>query len=228
MKSSGNHRFSDDFRGNWSQLIPLNSLNIRSKIWWRGKCNITIYFFFHPNKTSHFESEDFFQITRNASNIYESLLETFFKVFTKWKMSKYGVISGLYFPIFSPNTGKYGPEIIRYLDTFHVVIDLFLPNISILHSLKTWGGFTWVVFREYWLWTLARNKLQWKNGPNNLNKNIETTGIKGAYQQENPKYKIFFQIIRNQIVRRNTTLHIFIWEMIQFCHIINRKDVPFD
>ena len=36
-------------------------------------------------------------------------------------MSKYGVISGLYFPVFSPNTGKYGPEIAPYLDTFDAV-----------------------------------------------------------------------------------------------------------
>ena len=57
-------------------------------------------------------------------------------------MSKYGVISGQYFPVFglnteryrisphseipslsavSPNTGKYGPEITPYLDTFHAV-----------------------------------------------------------------------------------------------------------
>ena len=36
-------------------------------------------------------------------------------------MSKYGVIFGPYFPLFSPNTGKYGPEITLYLDTFHVV-----------------------------------------------------------------------------------------------------------
>ena len=36
-------------------------------------------------------------------------------------MSKYGVISGPYFPVFSPNTGKYGPEITPYLDTFHTV-----------------------------------------------------------------------------------------------------------
>ena len=28
-------------------------------------------------------------------------------------MSKYVVISGPYFPVFSPNTGKYGPEILR-------------------------------------------------------------------------------------------------------------------
>ena len=36
-------------------------------------------------------------------------------------MSKYGVISGLYFPVFSSNTGKYEPEITPYLDTFHAV-----------------------------------------------------------------------------------------------------------
>ena len=36
-------------------------------------------------------------------------------------MSKYGVISGPYFPIFGLNTGKYGPEITPYLDTFHAV-----------------------------------------------------------------------------------------------------------
>ena len=36
-------------------------------------------------------------------------------------MSKYGVFSGPYFPIFGLNTGKYGPEKTPYLDTFHVV-----------------------------------------------------------------------------------------------------------
>ena len=41
-----------------------------------------------------------------------------------WKVSKYGVISGLYFPVFSPNTGKYGPEITPYLDTFHAALCL--------------------------------------------------------------------------------------------------------
>ena len=40
---------------------------------------------------------------------------------TAWKMSKYGVISGPYLPVFSPDTGKYGPEITPYLDTFHAV-----------------------------------------------------------------------------------------------------------
>ena len=38
---------------------------------------------------------------------------------TAWKLSKYGVISGPHFPVFvfSPNTGKYGPEITPYLNT---------------------------------------------------------------------------------------------------------------
>ena len=45
-----------------------------------------------------------------------------------WKVSKYGVISGMiflysdgipYLSVFSPNTGKYGPEITPYLDSFN-------------------------------------------------------------------------------------------------------------
>ena len=39
---------------------------------------------------------------------------------TAWKVSKYGVISGPYFPVFGLNT-EYGPEITPYLDTFHAV-----------------------------------------------------------------------------------------------------------
>ena len=40
-----------------------------------------------------------------------------------WKASKYGVISGPYFPVFGLYTGKYGPDITSYLDTFHAVIE---------------------------------------------------------------------------------------------------------
>ena len=29
---------------------------------------------------------------------------------TVWKVSKYGIFSGLNFPVFSANTGKYMPE----------------------------------------------------------------------------------------------------------------------
>ena len=31
---------------------------------------------------------------------------------TAWKVSKYGVISGPYFLVYSPNTGKYGPQVV--------------------------------------------------------------------------------------------------------------------
>ena len=40
---------------------------------------------------------------------------------TAWKVSKYGVVSGPYFPVFGLDTGKYGPEVTPYLDTFHAV-----------------------------------------------------------------------------------------------------------
>ena len=40
---------------------------------------------------------------------------------TALKVPKHEVISGPYFPLFSPNTEKYGPEITPYLDTFHAV-----------------------------------------------------------------------------------------------------------
>ena len=36
-------------------------------------------------------------------------------------MSQQVVISGLYFPVFGLNMGKYGPEVAPYLDTFHAV-----------------------------------------------------------------------------------------------------------
>ena len=43
-------------------------------------------------------------------------------------MSKCGVISGPYFSVLGLNTGKYGPEITPYLDTFHAV--------NVTHSSK--------------------------------------------------------------------------------------------
>ena len=39
---------------------------------------------------------------------------------TARKVSKYGVFSGQYFLVFSPNARKYGAEKAPYLDTFHV------------------------------------------------------------------------------------------------------------
>ena len=51
---------------------------------------------------------------------------TIFAKTAAYKVSKYRVFSGPYFPVFGlntevPNTGKYGPEKTPYLDTFHAV-----------------------------------------------------------------------------------------------------------
>ena len=46
------------------------------------------------------------------------------------KVSKYGVFSGPYFLVFSPNTGKYGPEKTPYMDTFHAVLFSLEPGCT--------------------------------------------------------------------------------------------------
>ena len=46
-------------------------------------------------------------------------------VATAWKVLKYGVFSGPYFPVFTPNTGKYGAEKTLYLDIFHEVSSVY-------------------------------------------------------------------------------------------------------
>ena len=51
-------------------------------------------------------------------------------------MSKYGVFSDPYFPAFSPNTGKYGPEKTPYMDTFHAVIGIYrVLNIALVSKI---------------------------------------------------------------------------------------------
>ena len=75
-------------------------------------------------------------------------------IHTAWKVSKYGVISGPYFPVF-------GPEITPYLDTFRAVsLPNFGKNKSWSYDLKKSLGFLWMNFyageinqnkRSYWL-----------------------------------------------------------------------------
>ena len=52
-----------------------------------------------------------------------SLISMLFYISNAWKVFKYGVISGPYFPVFRLNRGKYRPEITPYVDTFHAVKD---------------------------------------------------------------------------------------------------------
>ena len=53
------------------------------------------------------------------------------KSYAAWKVSKYGVFSDSCLPVFSPNTGKYGPEKTPYLDTFHAV---FMLEVGCLYG----------------------------------------------------------------------------------------------
>ena len=52
-------------------------------------------------------------------------------------MSKYGVISGPYVPVFGLNTGIYGPGITPYLDTFHAVTRVGFFNNRLNKRNKT-------------------------------------------------------------------------------------------
>ena len=51
---------------------------------------------------------------------------------TAWKVSRYGGISGQYFPVFSPNAGKYGPEIFGHFSRsakVHILCMFLLEGI---------------------------------------------------------------------------------------------------
>ena len=70
---------------------------------------------------------------KNCCHVLEHIVTV---VYTAWKVSKYGVFSGPYFPVFIPNTGKYGPEKNPYLDTFHVVL---FPYYVIYNAQKRYS-----------------------------------------------------------------------------------------
>ena len=61
-------------------------------------------------------------------------------------MSKYGVFSGPYFPVFSLNTGKDWSEKTPYWDTFHAVTWLHLSNKLSHINYK---------FRIYWYYSIS-------------------------------------------------------------------------
>ena len=57
---------------------------------------------------------------------------------TAWKVFKYGFISVPYFLVFQLSTGKYGPEINPYLDTFHAVksTDMLWMTVTVIKFQK--------------------------------------------------------------------------------------------
>ena len=72
------------------------------------------------------------QFRKIHSEQFLKFLRIFQWIIFAWKVSKYGVFSGPYFPVFGlntkiysvfiPNTGKYGPEKTPY-NTFHAVVN---------------------------------------------------------------------------------------------------------
>ena len=52
-----------------------------------------------------------------------------------WKVSKYGVLSGPYFPVFGLNTGNYGPEKTPYLKRILKVVSI--ANNNFLSSIES-------------------------------------------------------------------------------------------
>ena len=85
---------------------------------------------------------------------------------SEWKVSKYGTFSGPYFPVFGPNTGKYGPEKTPHLDTFHAVLwnqlialSDYWRNYINKHKLISWESNSWVftmVFKDAVHWNISR------------------------------------------------------------------------
>ena len=76
---------------------------------------------------------------------------TYFKTNTAWKVSKYGVFSGPYFPAFGLNTGKYGPEKTPYLDTFHAVYykKHWIMKLTVREKCP-YSKILWSVFSRIW------------------------------------------------------------------------------
>ena len=109
--------------GTPSFLREAPSFWVPSSFW--SKFKKLIPFFWEPSKLvhancmKHFKMKELhFVLIENiiVITLYTFRLHSVFTTdsFTAWKVSKYGVISGPYFPAF-------GPEITPYLDTFHAV-----------------------------------------------------------------------------------------------------------
>ena len=80
-----------------------------------------------------FDTKLLFPASQSDLNLFEEA-ECF--PLTAWNVSKYGVFSGLYFPVFSPNTGKYGPKKLRIWTLFTQFLDTSqAPGIAIWREI---------------------------------------------------------------------------------------------
>ena len=91
------------------------------KIYWKLQWSIWITTLCKRDLNMKFFRSAFFCFRRDTK---------FYSHFTAWKVSRYEVFPGQYFPVFGLSTGKYRPEKTLYLDTFHAMF---------LYPLKTPG-----------------------------------------------------------------------------------------
>ena len=109
---------------NYAHLI---STPIYGENWWEKVVMVITIIFDRIMKLNRMKaiSSSLFPIQpfEELVSSYATIIITiyFFKIFTAWKVSQQVVISGLYFPVFGLNMGKYGPEVTPYLDTFHAM-----------------------------------------------------------------------------------------------------------
>ena len=64
---------------------------------------------------------------------------------TAWKVFRYGVISSPYFRVFSPNAGRYGPEITPYLTLFTQFVRRCSSKWVILEYCHIQDVFLWIL-----------------------------------------------------------------------------------
>ena len=103
---------------------------------------------------NHSHSESFWQRLQCFTVLYIKIYTLCFRLcmfYTAWKVSKYGVISAPYFPVFGLNTGKYGPEITPYLDTFHVVLDFPLSLLFVIRIHIVYNTLECLIQVEKWM-----------------------------------------------------------------------------
>ena len=84
------------------------------------------------------------------------------QMYNMWKVSKYGIFSGLYFPLFISNTGKYGLEKTPYLHIFHIVV--FQTRLCLDSTLLwriSWLVISKVIWRSFNPFML--NDKKWEN-----------------------------------------------------------------
>ena len=91
-----------------------------------------------------------------CSSGYLEWIFVFQKRSTTWKVFKYRVFSGPYFPAIGLNTGKYRPENTPYLDSFHVVVCFanyftLITFITVITFLPDQIQFLKVYKNYYWM-----------------------------------------------------------------------------